>query len=107
MNPDTTGKTLGTIGSNSGTSNVFDLRGARLVGIETPNTLTGGTITFQASVADDGTFRPVYDVANNQLSVIVGTNQIHTDIPELAPLRHVKLIMGTQAADRIFTVITK
>ena len=105
-------KVVTTIALGAGTSGVVDLNGFSLFAIETPNTLTGGTITFRAGTAAQGTtavgnFRPVYDSANNQLSMIVGTNQMHTDIPELAPLRYVQLVMGTQAAAADFTVLMK
>ena len=90
-----------------GTTTEINLSGHSLFAIETPNALTGGTITFQGAASSGGTFRPIFDSANNQVSAIVGTNQFHTDIPELAPFQFIKLVMGTQAAAASFTVLMK
>mgnify|MGYP001617844649 CR=1 FL=1 len=102
-----TKKILATMAVGAGTTGEINLEGYSIVAIETPNALTGGTITFQAATVPGGTFRPVFDSANNQLSAIVGTNQFCVDIPELAPLQHIKLVMGTQAAAANFTLVMK
>lgn len=99
----------GTIGSASGTSTPYDLCGWTLTAIELPGTLLAGTLTFQGARSLQDTFRTIYDTAGNQLSVI-GTagNQIITDIPELAPLRFIKIVAGgTQSSAQTINLFVK
>lgn len=99
----------GTISANSGTSTVIDLRGYSLVSVAVPGTVLGTLLTFQSSF-DGASYWPVTDSAANTVSAVYGTAgaQIITDLPELSPLRYIKLVTsGTQSADKIFGVIVK
>jgi len=99
----------GTIALSGSVSNTYDLSDWTLTALHIPGTLSAGTLTFQGALNNQGTFSPVYDTAGNQLSVIATAgNQIITDIPELAPLRYIKLIAsGTQSAAQVINLIVK
>lgn len=113
-----------TIPNNEALSDEIDLGNNSLVAIEFPNTWAGTQITFQSKVvkgnAEGSTdidnleiWRNVYDSAGNELVVTVGSNRIVTDIPELAPLRFIRIRSGTsttpvnQSPTKMIRVITK
>lgn len=95
------------IPNNESLSGAFDLGGNSLIAIEFPTNWGGGTqITFQSKVKRTEDLNPnngqavefwrnVYDAAGNELIVTCGANRIVTDIPELAPLRFLRIRSGT------------
>lgn len=94
------------IPNNESLTGEIDLGKFSLVAIELPTNWAGTQITFQAKVvsredadpnAEEKTeqWRNVYDSAGNELVVTVGANRIVTDIPELAPLRYIRIRSGT------------
>ncbi len=94
----------GTMGTASGTSSVYDLQGWTLTAIEIPGTMASGTLTFQGANNQQGAYRPIYELT------VIGTagNQIITDIPELAPLRFIKVIAGgTQSTAQVINLLVK
>lgn len=112
------------IPNNEALSGEIDLGSNSLVAIEFPTTWSGTQITFQAkskqtqesgdnSVDDLENWRNVYDSAGNELVVTVGSNRVVTDIPELAPLRLIRIRSGTaaspfnQSPSRVLKIYTK
>lgn len=102
-----------TINGGSSLSNEVDLNGHTLVGIYMPGTWQAANLTFQASNASGGTFYDVYDSAGNEFVVTAAASRCIVDIPELAPLRFIKVRSGTtgtpvtQAANRNIIFIVK
>ena len=102
-----------TIANGASLSEEIDLGGYGLAAIEMPAAWTAANLTFQAASASAGTFKNVYDAAGNQLTVTADASRVLTDIPELAPLRFIKIRSGTsgtpvnQGAERTITLILK
>ena len=93
-----------TIPANEALSGGIDIGDAAFVGIEMPEGWAGTQITFQAKaknkedVNNDPALEDydnVYDSAGNELVVTVAANRIVTDIPELSPLRFIRIRSGT------------
>lgn len=95
------------IPNNESLSGQVDLGNNTLVAIEFPTNWGGGTqCTFQCKVNENEDLNPnsnekveqwrnVYDSAGNELVITVGANRVVTDIPELAPLRFIRIRSGT------------
>lgn len=95
---------------NESLSGGIDLAAHNLFAIEMPEAWAGTTITFQAKASPRDSDHPgvgdpnpedwdnVYDSAGNELTVVVAAGRVVTDIPELAPLRYIRLRSGTSAA---------
>ena|SRR3990167_1022830 len=106
-----------TIGSAAGTSGVVDIQGKSLIGLIVPATFAGTSFTYLAGTLKSnvspgtlpiGNFYPVYDSSGNQLTTVIGTGRVITDVPELAPLRYIQIVSSaTQTADRVVTVLYK
>jgi hypothetical protein len=100
------------IRDNQNTSGGIDLGMSSLIAIEFPTSWPAGVtqVTFQskskntlesgddASAEDAENWRNVYDSAGNELVVTCGQNRVVTDIPELSPLRYIRMRSGTSAA---------
>jgi len=103
----------GTVTAGGSISSAFDLNQYSTVAIETPGTIAGTALAFRhGSNVNNGTLTGalvVNDSAGNLLSVVAGASQVITDIPELAPLRNISLVMGggTQATNAIFKLWVK
>lgn len=103
----------GTVTAGGSISSAFDLQGRVAVAIEAPGTVAGTTLAFRhGSGINNGTLTgalPVHDSAGNLLSVVSAASRVITDIPELAPLRYVAVVMGggTQSTDAIFKLWAK
>lgn len=97
---------------NEALSSAADLESFSLIALEMPESWQGTQITFQAKAKRTEDLDPpvgshggqavedwdnVYDSAGNELVVTVAANRIVTDIPELAPLRFVRIRSGTSA----------
>lgn len=102
-----------TIANTASLSDEIDLEENSLVAISMPATWTTANLTFQAATVSGGTFQNVYDAAGNELTVAAAASRVLTDIPELAPLRFIKIRSGTsgsavnQSGDRVITLILK
>jgi hypothetical protein len=97
--------------ANSALTGGIDLGSSSLIAIEFPTSWPAGAtqVTFQAkskntldagddaSAEDAENWRNVYDSAGNELVVTCGQNRVVTDIPELAPLRYIRMRSGTSA----------
>jgi hypothetical protein len=97
-----------TIPANEALSGAMDIGACSLVAIEMPESWAGTTITFQSKARRKEDTNPnadeesedwdnVYDSAGNELAVVVAANRVITDIPELAPLSHIRIRSGTSA----------
>lgn len=102
-----------TIALDGNLSAEVDLGGYTLAAISMPAAWDAANLTFQAATATGGTFQNVYDSAGNELTVTAAASYVITDIPELAPLRFIKIRSGTssspvtQTAARTITLILK
>lgn len=96
------------IPANESLSGAVDLGNRTLVAIEMPEVWAGTQITFQSKAKFRFDPNPdfdeiledwdnVYDSAGNELVAVVAANRIVTDIPELAPLRYIRIRSGTSA----------
>lgn len=94
-------------------SNEVDLNGHQVVAIYMPGTWTTANLTFSASNVTGGTFNNVYDSAGNELTVTAAASRTLVDIPELEPIRFLRIRSGTsgtpvnQLADRTLILILK
>ena len=86
-----------TITGGQSQSSEIDLESYGVVAIMMPAVFGATSITFLASATSGGTFYPVYDSAGNELAATVTGSHIITDLPELAPLRYIKIRSGTEA----------
>lgn len=102
-----------TISNGTALSAEIDLSGYSVVAIYMPSAWTAANLTFQAVDVSGGTYEDVYDAAGNELSVIAAASRVLTDIPELAPIRFLKVRSGTsgtpvnQGADRTIKLVLK
>lgn len=102
-----------TISGGGSLSAEVDLNGHNIVGIYMPGTWQTANLTFQASNATGGTFYDVYDSAGNELVVTAAASRVIVDVPELAPIRFLKVRSGTtgtpvvQAANRNIILLVK
>lgn len=102
-----------TIPAGGSLSGEVDLNGHQIVAIYMPGTWQAANITFTASNVSGGTFYDVYDSAGNELTVTASASRTIVDIPELAPLRFIKVRSGTsgtpvtQGANRNIILIVK
>lgn len=84
-----------TIANGASLSGEIDLGSRQLAAIFMPSSWTAANLTFQASDQTGGTFQDVYDSAGNELTAIAAASRTITDIPELGPLRFIKVRSGT------------
>lgn len=107
------GSETATILAGESLSDEIDISGYSLVGIKLPSVFEGSSVTFQASDVTGGTFYNVYDSAGNEFSATVRASSVVTDLPELAPLRFIKIRSGTagtpvvQVSNREIVVLLK
>lgn len=98
--------------ANSGTvSDALDIGQFRLMAFQFA-TMTGTTMTFQASATEDGTYVAVYDDAGNAVSVTVTDDAVvamtGSIAAALAPCRFIKLVSGSsEAAERTIKVLLR
>lgn len=90
------------INNNEAISGSVDLGGFSLIALEMPELWAGTQVTFQCKAERSQTsaesiedWDNVYDSAGNELTVTVAANRVVTDIPELAPLRFIRIRSGT------------
>jgi hypothetical protein len=90
-----------------------DLRGQRVVGIQTPATLTGTTLTWQVAPTATGTFDAAYHLSTLAATATVVTSVAasrHISLPfDKAPANcFLKLVSGSaEGADRTFYLYTE
>lgn len=102
-----------TISAGGSLSAEVDLNGHQIMAIYMPGTWQAANLTFTASNASGGTFYDVYDSAGNELVATAAASRVITDLPELSPLRFIKVRSGTtgtpvtQAANRNIIFIVK
>jgi len=84
-----------TIANGASLSAEIDLKGHQLAAIFMPGTWTTANLSYQASDQTGGTFQDVYDSAGNELTSIADASRTITDIPELGPIRFLKIRSGT------------
>lgn len=84
-----------TIANGASLSSEIDLAGYSLAAIVMPSSWTTANLTFQASDVSGGTYNDIRDAAGNELSVVASASCVITDIPELAPIRFLKIRSGT------------
>lgn len=81
----------------TGLSEAISIDGRTLVAIYMPSSWVTANLTFQAAYLEDGTYQNVYDSAGNELVVTAAASRVIVDIPELAPLKFLKIRSGTAA----------
>lgn len=95
----------------------IDISGFRNIAIEMPDQGWDSSFTslsFQCS-ANGAVYRDVFDSAGNELTVTCAEDRVIVDIPELAPLRFIRIRVGTSttqpsqnvAADTYLSLIVK
>lgn len=107
-----------TIASGASLSNAIAING-EAVGIIMPGAWTTAALSFAVSDSEDGTYVPLYDSANAEVTVasagVVASRAISLDgmAAKLAPWAYMKIRSGlvgaavTQSADRVLSVQTK
>lgn len=101
-----------TIANGASQSNVVDLEGGALVGINMPAAWTAANLTFLSSEYKDGTFDPVYDTAGTEVTVTAAASRNINISPDgFRGMRYMKIRSGTsgtpvnQGAERIIVVL--
>ena len=90
-------------------SQAIDTKGFALVGFFTPAALTGTTLTFESSLTLAGTYVPVYDSTNTQVSITVATSRYYAVDPKnFQGIRFLKIKSGSaEGAARVITLSLK
>jgi len=90
-------------------SQAIDTKGFALVGFFTPAALTGTTLTFEACQTVGGTYLPVYDSTNTQVSITVATGKYYAlDPKNFQGIRFLKIKSGsTELAARVINLSLK
>lgn len=102
-----------TIAASGSTSDAADLRGQRLMAVETPAGFEGTTLAFTACATESGTFVDLYHLSTlvATATVITGVDESqHIELPfDKAPVNcFVKLVSdAAEAADRVLTLLTE
>jgi hypothetical protein len=84
-------------------SNVIDVQNANSLALLIPAAWTAAAITFLGAEKSNGTFLPIYDDSENEISVAVDKINVSTAISlaaiseELRPFRYIKLRSGVAA----------
>ncbi len=113
--PQTRYETLSaTIADGASLSSTVTLNGRHIVGIITPATLAGTSLTFQGA-ADGATFNNIFDTAGSEVTWTISTSRFIPVTPAtFAGLQSVKLRTGTSGspsaqsgADRVITVVVR
>lgn len=92
------------------TSGVIDMSGLQLVAIETPSSVVGNSMTFQASVSATGTFDTVYDEGGGSTySLTIGANRwVPVKLAVFCGIPFLKLVSsGSEAAGTTFKLICR
>jgi len=92
------------------TSDKIDIRGTTLVGIITPATIAGTTLTIEATTSNTDTdFRPYLDKDGNALSINITANSyIYLPPSDTAALQFFRIVSdATEAADTQFIIATR
>ena len=96
------------IAASASVSSIVDLGGASLVGIIFPATMTGSSITFNAS--NDGVnFYEMYSTVGGALSVIFTASAWVGIVPsDFAGVKYLQLVSnGTESSSRQITLIAR
>ena len=81
-----------TIGSGGTTTDIIDIKGKILVGIEMPATFTGTSLTILAT-NDNTNYKDYYNSAGSKVSISVGTNRYIGLLPaDFSGLERFKLV---------------
>lgn len=100
-----------TVASGQTTSAEIDLVGTQLVGIYTPSTFDGTTITLTASPTAGGTFVAVQDGNGNAFTITTTASRFApvNNLAITAGLRYIKLVCGTSQSttDTVLTIATR
>lgn len=101
------------INAGQSLSDVIDLFGITNLAFHIPAVWTTANLTFQGCDTPDGTFVNIYDSAGNELTAVAAASRLIVDIPELLPVRYLKIRSGTtgtpvlQAQTRNILIHTK
>ena len=97
-----------TIASGASASDAMSLEETSVGSLLIPGAFTGTTLTFQASVSLGGTYAPIRDAANAEVSVDVTTSAWLALPTQVMAHKNVKVISDVAvAADQIITAVTK
>lgn len=97
-----------TIASSGTTSGAIDLQGLALCQIQMPSAFTGTAITFQSS-HDGTTYNALYNSANTQLSITIGTDRYYNIAAyDFAGCRYLKIVSNaSEGASRTIGLVTR
>lgn len=88
-----------TIAISETESDVIPLKGFSLVGIKTPDALTGTALTFLACDTEDGTFLPLIATTGSALSITVTTDKYYAVDPlQFHGVGFLKIVSGSAEA---------
>lgn len=95
-----------TIASGASESGAIDLNGTSIVGIYTPATMTGTSLSLKAATGEAGTYVQVEDGAGNLLSkTISGAEYVPFNPADTVGVQFVKIVSsGIEGADRSLTL---
>jgi len=98
------------VATGTDVSDVVNLRGRRIIAIETPALLTSTSISFQAGNAPEAAgLKPVHDKAGSLYSLTVAISR-RTEVPfaDLGGFEHVRLKMASsETPARILTILSR
>ncbi len=97
-----------TIADSATVSNAIDLGEMAIVGLQTPASMTGTAITFQAS-ADNSTFVAVKKVDGTTYSMVTASSLYYVIPPaDLAGIRYLKVVSGSaETGAKIITLLLR
>lgn len=97
-----------TVADGQTTSNAGVLINSTEFGLAVPSTFDGTTITFTVSELFAGTYQPLYDASNTQVSRTVAASRSYPLPAELKAWPFFKIVCGTaQTGATIFDLVGK
>ena len=105
-----------TIANGASVSNAVDVRDASLLGFFAPAAWTAAALQFEASADGSTNWVPITDSAGSAVGSFSALTALYAyalDPVAMLPWRYIRLLSGTvatpvnQAADRVFTIITR
>lgn len=89
-------------------SDPADLKGHQIVGVITPASITGTTISFEGEVGRNGNFVPIHDDGGTAISWTIAASRMTLALnlaKRVVGPDRVKVVVAAQAADTTFTLL--